>query len=771
MNLATSIYQHLKQRISKKFLLIFSLSSLTLGGVVWACADYGFDYEYSSFSPEAFVAKDYTPFFYTEYISYYGGGYGSPYESNTSRYNAAVTNDWYAYFDQKLEKPALEYLLFKASAKGIDSAYNNFKGKSNELPKSAAQLKSLQLNKKKVHGFFDYLQLAKSCESFAATDIVYSWDPQPKIEAPAQMEQTLQQHFKITKDKFIKQRVWFQLVRYYHFSERNDSTLSANASKTLKTFDEYKDAFPKNMMYYRALGYVAGWHYKHGNYALSNYLNSLCYDYSHEAKIPSEWSFRPLEEADWQKTLGLARTSAEKITLWHLLGIHYDPQRAINEIMKLEPKSEKLDLLLSRIINISEYDVNGSYQTNPDTAVKRVLKQNIDLVSGIALKNNTAKPYFWNLAAGYLNFMDGNNLAAAKFYDKAKKQLPAGDKLLMAQYKILDWTLFISGLKKIDAATEAKMTEPLNWFADLNNGKDTIPSLRFARALQESINSIAALYKKQGDLVKSNAFKSYHEFYANNQNIERMKSFLQKPDKTAFEQAMLRYYPYDLNDLYVHQSLVLTYQDKLDEAIAIFDKLGNQGGELPANPFNMRLNDCHDCDHAMKQPKKLNDIDVLRTMQKIKAEIKAGKNVSGNAYLLANAFYNLSFYGNARSYYQTGIMSADGATPFDIPEVFKPMLLSNKIAEKYYLMAANATQSKELKARYTFMAAKCERNESYNRGYINPEKKDANYWNTDINEVFFGKYFATLKQQYSDTRFYREAIQECGYFSSYDKKY
>lgn len=764
-------FQRLKQRISKKFLLIFSLSSLTAGGLVWACADYGYDYEYSSFSPEAFVAKDYTPFFYTEYISYYGGGYGSVDENSNIRYNDHVVNDWYAYFDRKLEKAALEYLLLKASYKGVDSVYSNFKGKTNELPGNAPQLKSLQLNKKKVIAFFDYLLLAKSAEEFAARDIVYSWEPQPQVDVPIAIEQPLLQHFKKTKDAFIKQRLWFQLVRYYYFKERNDSTLKAPASRTLETFDAFKGTFPKDMMYHRALGYVAGWHYRHKNYALSNYLNSICYDYSREAKIPSEWGFHPQEEGDWKKTLELAGTTAEKATLWHLLGIQYDPQRAIKEIIKLDPKSEKLDLLLARIINITEYHNNHDYLTASDTAGKNFLKQNVALVSGIALKNNTAKPYFWNLAAGYLNFMDGNYKAAGSFYTIAKKQLPAGDKLIMAQYKILDWTLFVKQLKKIDGATEAKMTEPLTWFSDLQKGKDTIASLRFSRSLQESISDIAELYKKQGELVKSNALKSSPEFYANDRNIEHMKAFLQKPAKTPFEQAMLRYYPFDVNDLYVHQSLVLTYQDKIDEAIAIMEKINNEGGVMPANPFNMRLNDCHDCDHALKQTKKLNDIDVLKSMQKMKADIKAGKNVSGNAYLLANAFYNLTFYGNARSFYQTQIMNADGATPFDIPEVFKPMLLSNKIAEKYYSMAAAASQNKELKAKYLFMAAKCERNESYNISYINPEKKDANYWNTDINEVFFGKYFATLKQQYNDTKFYREALQECGYFRSYNKKY
>lgn len=687
------------------------------------------------------------------------------------RYNDLVINDWKGYFDNKVERSTLEYYLLNASYGAIDSAYHNFKGELAVLPKDAPQLKSLRLNKKKVHSFFDYLLLAKAAERFAATDVTYSWEAQPKIAVPAALESPLLQHFKKSSDPFIKQRLWFQLVRYYYFTERNDSTMQSTDSRTLKMFNIGKNAFPQNLMYYRTLGYVAGWYYKNKDYAMSNYLNSLCYHYSWEAKIPSEWSFHPQEEADWIKTLSLAKNTEERVTLWHLLGIHYDPQRAINQIIVLDPKSEQLDLLLARVVNLTEYNNYGYENRELDSANRVNLRKNTELLSTIALKNNTSKPYFWNLAAGYLNFISRNYKEARTFYKAAEQQLPKNDKLVMAQYKILDWTLYVKELKKIDTTAELKMIEPLNWFANLKDQKDTIPYLRFYKALNQSISDISELYKKQGELVKANVFKSYSEFYLDNVKIEKMKTFLLKPNKTPFELAILRYYPFDMHDMYYHQMQMLTYSDKIDEAIAMMNKSNSGGSLMPANPFNIRLNDCHDCDHALKQPKDLYAIDVLIAMQKMKTEIKAGKNVYNNAYLLANAFYNLTFYGNARVFYQTKIMQAEGNTPFELPEAFRPMLLSNKIAEKYYLMAAAATKNKEQKARSIFMASKCERNESYTSVYINPGKDNANYWNTDINEVFFGKHFAALKAEYEETRFYQEALKECGYFKSYNDKY
>lgn len=737
--------------------------------MVWACADYGYSDDYSSFSPEAFVAKEYTPFFYSDFSTYYTKDYTYRDDNTNTRYNDQIVKEWYDYFGQQLSKPDLQYLLLKASAKGIDSVYQNFKGKINVLPDSMPQLKKQKLDKKLVNSFFEYLSLAKSAEEFSANyQEYYGWDEKPNYAAPKSMEVSLLTAFQKTKDTFIKQRLWFQLVRYYYFLERSTGVKPIQDSQLIKAFDTYKDTFPKNMIYYRTLGYVAGRHYLAKDYGTSNYLFSLCYDYASEMKIPAKWAFHPNEEADWKQALAMAKTKEEKITLWHLLGIYFDTERAIPEIVALDPKSEKLDLLLSRVVNITESSRSGYWGGKEDST--KTLRKNTALVSGIALKNNTSKPYFWNLAAGYLNFMSKNYAQAAKFYQAAKTQLPKDNQLIMAQYKILDWGLYIRQLKKIDAKAEAKMVEPLNWFARLKEGKDTIPDLRFYQSLNQSLEVISDLYKKQGDPLKANIFRNYHEFYSNNQQIESLKALIQKSNQTAFEKAMLQYYPYKLEDLYFFQATTLVYQEKLDEAIALLAKTKEQSDVMLGNPFNMRLNDCHDCDHQMAQSKKFTSMGMLRMMKNLKEEIAAGKNVYNNAYLLANAYYNITHYGNARTFYESELTDSYSSYGLGIPVPFRQMFLSSKIAEKYYLIAREATKSKEQKARCTFMASKCERNESYNRSYEFPENKKANYWNVNTEAVYFGRYFAVLRQQYADTRFYQEALSECGYFKKYVSK-
>lgn len=753
------------KKISKKFLVIFSLCSVSAAGIVWACG--GEDYDdsmYSSFSPEAFVAPAYTPFFYESSTTYYGDNNE---DRNNTRYNDVVLKDWDDYLGQQIDKQQLKKLLFSTSYNGVDSVYNYYRGKHNVLAASLPAIKPGSLKKQQADAFFSYLLLAKKSEDFAVNTRNY-WEDKPAPVSPSvKLGTELNKAFESTNDSFIKQRLWFQLLRYSYFQELEAGPNAKPVNDELVTlFDKYSTSFPKNSIYYRALGYVAGHYYKKADFAKANYLYSLCYDYSNEMKIPSKWSFRPQNEADWNKSLALAQNNEQKITLWQMLGVSSDENRAIEKIYALNPKSDKLELLLSRLINKIEMPSYNDSGMIAQTHSKN-LTQGTLLVTRIAAANNTSKPYFWNLAAGYLNSLKGNYTVSKSFYTKAKTQLPKNNKLILAQYKLLDWALYLSQLKTIDAAAERKMVEHVNWMANLRDGKDTINNLRFSYAVSQTAQTLSKLYAKQGDAVKAVCFQTDAKFYLNNQNIEALKSLLGKASKTPFEQAMLRYYPHKIEDLYYHQGLMLVYQDKLDEAIVLMEKSGKKAQiELLGNPFNIRINDCHDCDFAMIQKKKYTPLSLVKTMKGIKDEVAAGKNVYANNWLLANAYYNITHYGNARYFYETPIIMGEYSAVGAYKEFIEPVT-SAKLAEKYYLLARTAAKTKEQKARCTFMASKCERNEIYNVA-AEPKNKNKVYdWQYPFKKPPVGKYFAELKNNYSNTQYYKEILQECGYFKTY----
>ena len=124
---------------------------------------------------------------------------------------------------------------------------------------------------------------------------------------------------------------------------------------------------------------------------------------------------------------------------------------------------------------------------------------------------------------------------------------------------------------------------------------------------------------------------------------------------------------------------------------------------------------------------------------------------SGNI-LLGNAFYNMSHYGNARLFYNNPIVDQYGNY---IDEEYSDMLYNNSQTEYYYKKALSVAQNDEEKAKATFLLTKIERNKFYLSKQYVPDEVDF---------ITF-KGYKTLMQNYSNTKYYQEVINECGYFS------
>ncbi|CAM3735515.1 hypothetical protein MUGA111182_06155 [Mucilaginibacter galii] len=758
------IRQFLEQKPFARFLLVFSICTICLTGVIWACSDSG-ETEYSVFAPEYFVNEKYSPFFYASDVVYYSVGYA---ESSNTQFNSIVFVEWDTYFKQSVPSTNLKYLLFISGVNSIDSVDHYVNGLSQSIPKGFTDTARSSLTGKKAKQFFDYLKLARECESYAVNDDWSSWDTVRRHYANADLEPRLLTAFHSAKDRFIKERLWFQLVRYYFFSGDAD-----NSDLVVKIFDQYKNNFPHDLMWYRSLGYVAGHYYAAKDFARANYLYSLCYEFSNNLKIPSFWSFHPQEEADWEQTLKLARTKAEQVTLWQMLGAQQDAGRAIRAIAQIDPSSEKLDLLLSRLINSRESVTQPSdYYGNPDTVLQ---SDDLDkkVVEELAQKGNTARPYFWNLAAGYLNYLDSNYTAAAEFYAKAKREFPGNDTLVVAQSKVLDILLQVGTLKKIDGSVESRLIAPLNWLADLVAQRSKVENLRFANAVEDCTARLSRLYLEQGDPVKAVCFKSNtgSEVYQNSVRTDALIALLKKTDPTPFEKVMLRYYPYSLNDLYYHQALRLVYLQQPNAALHFLEKRSAKDTPLYGNPFNSRLIDCHDCDHAEPQKQKFTPLKFVQTLANIQAEIGRGKQVYRNAFLAANAFYNITYYGNARLFYEFDIATGSSYGYVD-PDSLDHQYYSMSAALKYYKLALKYATGEEQKARCTLMLAKCAQNEIFNLADYD-EVRPAILMDIAVDNAalkrYYG-YFDELKVKYSQSAYYKDIIKECGYFRMYLKQ-
>jgi hypothetical protein len=244
-----------------------------------------------------------------------------------------------------------------------------------------------------------------------------------------------------------------------------------------------------------------------------------------------------------------------------------------------------------------------------------------------------------------------------------------------------------------------------------------------------------------------------------------MKQFLDKPRKTQYEQLCADLYIMQKADLLEYQAIRLALDDKLTDAIQLLKEIG-PGGELPGNPFNGRIRDCHDCDHAAPQKIKYTKLSLLQKMKEMQDKLAAGEERYNNAFLLAHAHYNITHYGNSRYFYESKVLGSGHYSPFAIDSVNKNILTNMKMASKYYQLALASAETDEQKARCHYMLAKCERNEWYNKTFFNNPGNE--YGENNMGDFRGWNGFQALRQ-YAHTQYYKEVIRECGYFKTFVK--
>jgi hypothetical protein len=448
-----------------------------------------------------------------------------------------------------------------------------------------------------------------------------------------------------------------------------------------------------------------------------------------------------------------------------MLGIFYsDPMRAIARIYELDPRSEKLELLLSRAVNISEQRFGDRKNTDYDApyaqndSADRALAI---LVARIAAAGNTAKPWIWQLAAGYLHMLDHQYTTAVNDYRKAESLVPH-ERLPQAQLRLLKMLNTLAAAHTIDHTLEQKLLPDLIWLD--SSQKDN--SFRNQTAYAWVKSDMAAKYLRAGDQIRSECFLSRPDFYTDTQNVEGLKRLFSKPDRSPYEQVCIRYSSIQLADIFEYQSVCACLKDNIDGAITAMER-APAGGKtiLPANPFNARINDCHDCDQQAPQKIKYSKFGFLQKLKELKEKIAAGNDVYTNAILLGNAHYNVTHFGNDRAFYDCKVLGDLHSSPELIDSIFRDRLISMTLATKYYTLALNAARTDDQRAKCQYLLAKCQRNQWYCR--------DLSKWRDNFE--YGGQVFTAFDgfkalTQYSNTAYYQEVLKECSYFRTYTQK-
>ncbi|SEP14966.1 hypothetical protein SAMN05444671_2930 [Flavobacterium sp. CF108] len=782
----------MKRIFLSKLFLVSSVTILSVYGILYACGG-GDDWDFfgynSNFTPETFADKSYSPLFLAGDI-FYGVGFDT---KHNSRFNENIKSDWATYLKGVVDTTTVNYFLIgddkpryysdeKNTIKNkeeITDLHVFYKNKK-QNPSSIKWGKKMALKDAKVKSFVEFLYLAQKIETVSIGEDYWSYDPVvAKTFNDSQMIQSIENVYNTTADPFLKNRYWFLTMKARFYSN--------SKQKAIDFFNKSESSVPKNVLYYRALSYVAGINYQQKKYAVSNYLYAQVFDKCPELRIVTAYSFHPKNEADWTKSLAMAKNNKEKATLWAIHGFYKDEKQAIEKIYELDPKSEHLNYLATRLVNKQEQALNNSFQQkaeenqpvknqtvaeNKTENQSKIDKSAFDLIAKISAADNTARPYLWDLSLGYLQTLKGDYANADKSFDKAVKTLPKTE-LAGMQLRLLR---FVNNLNKIDKLTdknEKTILADLNWLYYELPKTYKEGEFRYQNASSWSRSYLSALYKGKSDPVMSEIFGesrySYwndgNAFYDNEKNLLDIKTFLAKPNKTEIEKIGAGIYSLKLKDISNFQAVQATFKNKIPEAIAFMKETDSvQYYKFLGNPFNGSIKDCHDCDHAAYQKRKYTFIDFLNTVKEMQDKLAQKEDVYTNSLLLGNAFYNISHFGNGRTFYEISIVGY-GSSPYSFRDSMKKMITNCDVSKTYYQKALLAATTKEQKAKCIYLISKCERNEYYNNKYNNV----TNWWSIEDDKINFIAWngFKTLKKDYSDTQYYKDVIAECGYFNTY----
>lgn len=769
----------MKNKFLHKFAKGISIIALATAVYAYGCADGWWGSYNSVFSPEVTVNKNtYSPLFYDQYNLFYTGDA----RSNHQFYEEENITEWKKYLGKLAEENTISYYLYDDAVTDNLTKWTEqiLQGKKPHLPMP------LDVTHDKVKNFFAFLSIARGHEAYTNQKYNYwNYDKRQQLQLETEKVQKVEKYYENLpqSDSFFKNRIWFQTMRLKFYS---DDVLSA-----ILFFEKTAQNQPKNTLYYRALHYVAGAYKAQGNYEKANGILAQLFDEFPLLQHAATFEYRPMTDKQVKKmTKNLSEQ--KQAALWAMQGYYSNAMTAMQEIYQVAPSSPHIDFLLARYVNILENKVNiygdtwepiqmKSIEDYRKRAKNEVNAKEIEWIHTVAQQNTVSNPYLWNLASGYLASMMADFTTAQQFYNRA--QAFASSDVQKEQWRLLNLMNEVARLDKIDDAAETRLYDDIHW---LYYSKGAIPyypkdNMREYYATQWCRQYLSLLYKEKNDPVMAELTFSKRGLYKDAKQSIAMEKFFLNTQKSRWQQLWEGIYEYNLADIYESRAIYLFYQNKIDEAIVEYEKIpvvtrrvynwntrqydvtyeDYKIIELPGNPFNGKIKDCNDCDHYAKQKVKYNGLTFLKKVKEMQDKIAKGEDVYNNALLVGNAFYNASYFGNARAFYYNAIIGEYGNY---ISSEHQQYLLGMDWVKKYYEIAQKAASTKEEKAKMAYMLAKVERNEFYNSAYFKNFKYSSRY-----DDVMFKKWkgFEELQNLYSDTQYYQDVIAECGYFRKY----
>ncbi|MEO6455528.1 MAG: hypothetical protein ABIN97_15720 [Ginsengibacter sp.] len=749
------------------------------------------EYRFWLMQPDIVNEPDLTPFYFATSYLYKGNEYAG--EQPHLRQNI---NEWYETVNRKASKKDIDSLL---NATPPQEFFNEQKSLLNQ---NSLMKYLLQPDQKEL---YQYLLLSKKVEQIAANPD--PWDEQnyPK-ESIDNIITELKKLRGTTISSFIKLRTAFQLMRLYN--------INAQSKEAEKIYDAWiapvntKSWITAAALYQIALNYIG---------PQGNYLRSKVFDIGGYNRTMCLVRF---DSKSTDEALKLTKNQHERNVLVAMKLFNY-PGRGLDVIKQIyasEPQYKELPFLLLREINkVEDWLLTNKITSFQTPAVYGTF--NYDYLDNAGSNYRNDKAYAQELSsflhnmvvnsvsqqkaililyAAHIDMLNKDYLSSATHLKEAslQKHLPQNIK---TQIAINRYLLHLeNGFDKNNEnefMTIIKTPDQKLGIYDPGIMKNQLILYTARKMINkgDKARGILLLSKTNrafGELPISGYKTVYQEIEenANEEDFYTMLNIFDKKNKSPFEKFVCEkkiHSPMEIYEWYEEDSTSLKWdrskllnclaswylrQHRLTDAYAILKKIPVGFFErypykdyISGNPFYLNVYRAHTVTKEDKQS--LNETQVVEEMLHLEVLAKKDKSKAAECYYqLANAWYNMSYYGKnwlmVKQWWS--INEPDTWNGILKKSPFNGDYYGCRYAKSYYDKAIEASKDKRLTALCFFMSNRCEANYQYYIKLVRGQEDVIHDYSPD---------YPQAKNEGIDQEYYKQIVEECETYQSFIRRY
>jgi len=628
-----------------------------------------------------------------------------------------------------------------------------------------------------------YLMFAKKCEPY----VVAQGDGWTTADRDtASMYLLIREgigRFRDTESHFIKLRYAYQIVRLAHYLQDWQYTVEL-----------YNYLMPKvdrkrySIMYYWTLGHLAGALQRMGKYPEAAYRYSLIFRNCPSKRTQAYRSFLIRNDKDWEQTLKMCTSDAEKSTLYLLRagGSHTFAVQDMQMVQNLDEGNPQLDLLL--ISDVQELEkiylrtwVTDRKLGNAQGAIKReaAAKHLMELqkfVRATVREKKARNLKLWRAMDGYLELLAGDRYAAKNTWDRLENDLDSDDYDAKLLQQIEIWRCL---LEILNLDPNSKNTDNLAFRIRSYDAFEKNPY--FEPFLQDWLSAGYAASKRPGKAILVAYPPSALGYNPSLEILDDLLVLLDEDDPILLERTM----QLDTNPERIRAQLLerkgayLLSIGQPEAALAVMQKIiPSEAARLTKfSPFRDKVGErIH---RQVADSIQLTRRGIAQRIVNLEFQAKAAlatndPNAARYLYQIGVAYYNMSYFGyewEVTDYYRSGYnqMRLAQGPLFSMPGTPDGNRENTDVslALSYFERALTTTQDAEVAARAAFMAARCQQKQYFC-------DKDSRYRPGSqliptLPDQYFG-YYSLLLTQYSKTKFYEGIIKECKWLEAYARR-